>query len=108
VYIREIYMPAGSVVIGKIHKTQHFNIIQKGRVTVFDPTGSFELKGPVTFISKPGVQKVLHIEEDTIWSTVHITDERDLARLEAALIEPDDSYPLLDRTLERLGIEAAA
>ena len=30
VYLREIFMPAGSVVIGKIHKTEHFNIIQKG------------------------------------------------------------------------------
>jgi len=108
VYIREIFMPAGAVVIGKIHKTEHFNIIQQGRVRIFDPEGALELAGPVTFVSKPGVQKVLYIAEDTVWSTVHLTDERDLEKLEAALIEPDDAYPALDRTFERLAIARAA
>lgn len=108
VYIREIFMPAGAVVIGKIHKTEHFNIIQRGRVRIFDPEGALELEGPVTFVSKAGVQKVLYIAEDTVWSTVHLTDERDLEKLEAALIEPDDAYPALDRTLERLAIAKAA
>lgn len=107
VYIREIFMPAGSIVIGKIHKTEHVNIIQRGRVRVFQEAGQMEL-GPCTFVSKAGVQKVLYILEDTVWSTVHVTDNRDLASLEAELIEPHDSYPLLDRTLERLQIEFSA
>lgn len=108
VYLREIFMPAGAIVIGKIHKTEHFNIIQQGRLLIFDEDGAKELVAPCTFVSKPGVQKVLYIEEDTVWSTVHITEERDLEKLEAALIEPDDSYPQLDRALERLMIERAA
>jgi len=106
-YIREIFMPAGSIVIGKIHKTEHFNIIQQGRVTIIhDDYSKDELKAPLTFVSKPGVQKVLYIHEDTVWSTVHLTEERDLDRLEAELIEPDH-YPVFDRTAERLAIEAA-
>jgi hypothetical protein len=108
VYIREIFMPAGSIVIGKIHKTEHFNIIQKGSVTLIAEDGSHKsLQGPCTFVSKAGVQKLLYIHEDTVWSTVHLTEERDLDKLEALLIEPDDSYPKLDRTEERLGIEKA-
>lgn len=108
-YIREIFMPAGLVVIGKIHKTEHFNIIQKGCVSLFGADGSREvLRGPMTFVSKPGVQKVLYIHEDTVWSTVHITEERDLERLEAALIEPHSSYPKFDRTAEREAIAQAA
>lgn len=107
VYIREIFMPADSIIIGKIHKTEHFNIIQQGRLTIMhDDYTAAELKAPHTFVSKPGVQKVLYIHEDTVWSTVHITEERDLDKLEAALIEPDD-YPLFDRTAERLAIEAS-
>ena len=107
VYIREIFMPAGSVVIGKIHKTEHFNIIQKGSVTLMNEDGSKEtLTGPVTFISKGGVQKVLYIHDDTVWSTVHITENRDLESLEAELIEPMD-YPRVNRTLERLEISKA-
>jgi hypothetical protein len=108
-YIREIFMPAGAVVVGKIHKTEHFNIIQRGAVSLIGADGTTQfLRGPVTFVSKAGVQKVLYIHEDTVWSTVHLTDERDLDRLEAQLIEPDSSYPQFDRTIERAAIAQAA
>ncbi len=108
VYIREIFMPAGSIVIGKIHKTEHFNIILQGKVSIIHDDYRHEiLQGPLTFVSKAGVQKVLYIHEDTTWSCVHLTDERDLEKLEAQLIEPAD-YPLFDRTTERLEIEEAA
>ena len=88
VYVREIFMSAGSIVIGKIHKTEHLNIIQKGRVSIYDEAGVFTLQGPITFSSGAGVQKVLYIHEDTVWSTVHVTDETDLVKLESELIEP--------------------
>ena len=108
VYIREIFMPAGLVVIGKIHKTEHFNIIQKGKVSIVSEDETKVLEGPCTFISAAGVQKVLYIHEDTIWSTVHVTENRDLESLEAELIEPDESYPILDRYAERIAIAKAS
>lgn len=109
VYIREIHMPAGAYVIGKIHKTEHFNIIQKGRLSLVNEDGtSTELCGPLTFVSGAGVQKAMYIHEDTVWSTVHITDERDMEALEHQIIEADDSYPTFDRAEERLAIEHAA
>jgi hypothetical protein len=89
VYVREIFMSAASIVIGKVHKTEHLNIIQRGRVEIFDESGIFTLQGPITFTSKAGVQKVLYIQEDTVWSTVHVTEETDLEKLECELIEPD-------------------
>ena len=108
VYIREIFMPADTIVIGKIHKTEHFNILQKGRCLILNEDGSNTvLQAPMTFVSGVGVQKVLYIQEDMVWSTVHLTNERDLDKLEAALIEPAD-YPKFDRTAERLAIEAAS
>lgn len=108
VYIREIFMPAGAIVIGKIHKTEHFNIIQKGCVTLHNEDGTKEmLRGPLTFVSKPGVQKVLYIHEDTIWSTIHMTENRDMESLEAEIIEADD-YPRFNRALECIEILKAA
>ena len=90
-YVREIFMPADTIVIGRIHKTEHFNIVQQGRVVlIHDDYSREELKAPITFVSKPGVQKVLYIYEDTVWSTVHLTEETDLERLEALLVEPID------------------
>lgn len=105
VYLREICMPAGSIIIGKIHKTRHFNIIQRGKVRLH---GAGTLEGPYTFISEPGVQKLLYIEEDTVWTTVHLTNETNLEALERELIEPDASYPELDRAMERAAIMQAA
>lgn len=108
IYIREIFMPADTVVIGKIHKTKHFNIIQKGKVLLISEYDKKVLEGPCTFESDIGVQKLLYIYEDTIWSTVHLTENTDLESLEAELIEPDDSYPILERIQEKLDIELAA
>ena len=88
VYVREIFMGAGTIVIGKIHKTEHLNILQRGKVSIYDESGVFTLQGPITFSSGAGVQKVLYIHEDTTWSTVHVTDETDLVKLESELIEP--------------------
>jgi hypothetical protein len=108
VYLREIFMPAGTVVIGKIHKTEHFNLIDKGSCILFHPDGRHEkLTAPMTFVSKAGVQKVLFILEDTTWRTIHPTPERDLQKLETELIEAAD-YPCFDRTEERKAIEEAA
>jgi hypothetical protein len=105
VYIREIFMPAGTYVIGKTHKTQHFNIVQTGKLKMISPE---TLIAPCTFVSQAGVQKVLYIEEDTVWSTVHLTTETDLETLERELIEHEEHIPLFDRTEEREGIELAA
>lgn len=109
IYLREIFMPTGAVVIGKIHRTAHLNLIERGSCSIVHADGSTEhLTAPYTFVSQPGVQKVLYIHEDCVWKTIHPTSERDLDRLEAELIEPDDSYPLVDRTAERLAITQAA
>ena len=108
VYVREIFMPAGSIVIGKIHKTRHFNIIQKGKVMLISEHDKKILEGPCTFVSEAGIQKLLYIYEDTVWSTVHLTENTSLESLESELIEQDDSYPVLERLQERLDIELAS
>lgn len=89
VYLREIAMTGHHIVIGRIHKTEHFNILLQGAALIVHDDGSREiLRAPMTFVSKAGVQKVLYILEDMIWQTVHPTEETDLVKLEAALVEP--------------------
>ena len=88
VYLREIFMAADTVVIGRIHKTEHFNILIKGAALIVHDDGRREeLRAPMTFVSQAGVQKVLYIIEDMIWQTVHVTDETDMTKLEAMLVE---------------------
>jgi hypothetical protein len=89
VYLREIHMPADTVVIGKVHKTEHFNILLQGACLIVHEDGRREeLRAPLTFVSGAGVQKVLYIIEDMIWQTVHVTPETDMAKLEELIVEP--------------------
>lgn len=90
-YARECFLPAGSVVIGKVHRHAHVNIISKGKVTVATSAGLHEYEAPLTFISEPGAKRALIVHEDTVWTTVHPnpSDTQDLALIESDVIVPE-------------------
>lgn len=89
-YGREMTLPAGLVVVGKIHKHAHINVISKGRVQVFtEQEGVLELAAPCTFVSSPGTKRVVYVLEETVWTTVHVTDKTDLAEIEREVIATD-------------------
>jgi hypothetical protein len=88
-YLRQIFMPAGAVVVGRVHKTEHFNILVSGSCAIVHDDFTREvLKAPMVFVSKPGVQKVLLILEDMVWMTTHPTEETDLEKIEQSLVGP--------------------
>jgi quercetin dioxygenase-like cupin family protein len=89
VYAREYFIPKGSVVIGKIHKTEHFNIVCKGKCSVSTEDGPLVFEGPCVFVSRPGVKKAVYAFEDTTWITIHVTEETDLERIEEEVIAKD-------------------
>jgi hypothetical protein len=89
-YVREIFMPAGTLIATKTDKTEHPYVVTKGRVTVFtDAVGIELIEAPHVGITKPGTRRVLFIHEDTIWLTFHANpdDGTDLAAIEQRLIE---------------------
>lgn len=89
VYAREIAIPPGIAIIGKIHKYQSLNIVSKGEITVLSTDGFKRIKAPATFISNPGVKRLGITHEETVWTTIHATDETDLTKLEEELIAKD-------------------
>lgn len=100
-YIREIFMPAGSVLTSKIHKTEHPYVISKGVVTVWTAEqGAITLSAPHTGITKPGTRRVLFVHEDTIWTTFHVGDETTVEEIEDRIIEHRDT-PCLARGIEK-------
>lgn len=102
-YAREIFVPAGSIVVGKIHKHAHVNVISQGEGEVVTEFGRVAYRAPMTFVSEPGTKRVVHCHTDTVWTTVHTTDETDLAKIEDEIILP--SYDALPPPAEnrRLG-----
>lgn len=71
IYAREIHLKADTLVVGKIHRHAHLNIISKGSVSVFTEFGQETLVAPASFISKAGTKRVVHCHEDAIWTTIH-------------------------------------
>lgn len=100
-YLREILMPRDTYVIGKIHSTEHFNIISQGKVTVITAEGQETYEAPCTFVSKGGVQKVVYMHTDCIWSTVHVTDKTDLKEIEQDVIVESYDQLEIDGLLEQ-------
>jgi len=87
-YAREIFIPAGHVIVGKIHRHAHINTISKGRVVVATEFGNQSYSAPVTFVSQPGTKRAVVAQEDTIWTTYHPTNETNLAKIEEQVIAP--------------------
>jgi len=88
IYIREIYMPAGTVVIGHKHLTEHFNVILQGKCRVMIGDVVEELTAPCTFVSGAGSQKIVNVLEDCIWQTVHSNPDNatDIETLESRYV----------------------
>ena len=105
-YAREIFLPKGSVVVGKIHKHAHVNNISQGHVMVYTEEGLQEFIAPYQFISLPGTKRVVCALEDTIWTTYHPTEETDLEIIEQHVIAKDfeeyDKFALEQKEILRL------
>jgi len=87
IYIKEVTMPAGSVIIGKSHKIEHVCNMMSGRMIVVQEDGSkVELVAPMTFIGKPG-RKVAYIIETVVFQNIYSTNETNIEKLENMFVE---------------------
>ena len=106
-YIREIFMPAGSLITSKIHKTEHPYTVSYGKAAVSIDNGEWlEITAPYTGITKAGTRRVLYIIEDCIWTTYHNFDgvssdynefsdeekEKIVEKIEEKILEPHINY----------------
>lgn len=89
VYARQMFLPKSNVIIGKIHKHAHLNILSKGKVAVSTEGGLEEITAPATFTSYAGTKRAVHVIEDTIWTTIHVTNETNLDKIEDEVIAKD-------------------
>lgn len=92
IYIREVRVPAGSLILGHRHKHTHTNILVSGRLKFLNEGGEVaELVAPAVITSNPG-RKLAYIIEDTVWQNVYATEERDVEKLEAMLLDKSDAW----------------
>jgi hypothetical protein len=92
IYIREVVMPAGAVIVGKPHKTEHLCNMIEGRMIVVGEDGvRVEVVAPAVFMAKKG-RKIAYIIETVRFQNIFSTDETNVEKLENMLVE---NLPLL-------------
>ncbi len=87
VYGREMLIPKGSILVSKIHKTEHLFFLIKGDITIVSEQGGIKrCKAPLIFKSMPGAKRIGFAHDDTICVTIHPTQETDLDKIEDQVI----------------------
>lgn len=91
IYAREMTVPAGVLLTGKVHKHKHLVILSQGDIS-FYTDGKFvqRVAAPATFVSEAGDRRMGYTHAQTVWTTVHATSETDIDKLEADLFESSE------------------
>jgi len=89
-YCRKVFRSAGTLIVGKVHKKEHFFLCAKGEIIAWTEKGMKKLVAGDIIECKVGTKRVTLATMDSIGVTVHRTDKTDLDDIEAELIEPDE------------------
>lgn len=90
-YCREVWRDAGVLVVGKVHRKEHFYLIVNGTVRITDGASTaVEVTGPHLILSKPGTERAVLSITPALCMTFHRTDATTVDAAEAELVEPDE------------------
>ena len=89
-YCRKLTRPAGTLIVGKVHKKDHFFLCAKGEIIAWSEGGMKHLYAGDVICSKPGTKRVTLAVTDAIGITFHKTNKTNLDKIEKELIEPDE------------------
>ena len=87
VYVRELTIPAGSIVTGKSHNFDHICSLVQGDITVMTDDGMKRLSAPITMNCKAGVKRIGYAHTETIWQSIHSVEETDIEEIEKKLFQ---------------------
>lgn len=90
-YCRKVFRHAGVLVVGKVHKKEHFYVIASGTVAVTTDEGVQRLTGPCILQSAAGTKRAVEALTDAITMTFHICNSLTVEDAERELVEDDDT-----------------
>ena len=90
-YCREVWRPAGVLVVGKIHKKEHFYLIVSGTVAITTDEGVKSVTGPHLLCSTPGTKRAVYAQTDALCMTFHVVDAKTIEDAEQELVEEDET-----------------
>ncbi|KKL05212.1 hypothetical protein LCGC14_2608290, partial [marine sediment metagenome] len=83
-----------TIIIGKRHRFETCNIVLQGKISIYmgEDIPVKTIEAPCIFNSQPGVKKMGYTHEDTIFLNIHPTSEKNLDKIEAEFIIPEDEF----------------
>lgn len=92
-YAREITIPAGTLLTGRIHKYAQINILSSGTIEVLTENGIETVTAPFTVVSPPGTKRIARAVTKCTWTTILATDETDPDKIEDLFtVETEKDY----------------
>lgn len=88
-YCRQMSIPAGCTLVGKVHKKEHFFALASGSVCITTDEGPQLLTGFKLLSSYPGTKRAIHAVSDSVFMTFHATDLTDVEQVEQEFVEED-------------------
>lgn len=102
-YIRELHIPKGVMLIGKRHRHKTMNMLVKGKMTIYDEHNTFDIEAPFYAESEAMTKKAGYAHEDSVFLNIHITNETDLDKLEKEFIITEEEFLAISGGKECLG-----
>jgi hypothetical protein len=91
IYVRQMSMNTGSVVVGAIHKHLHVWFLLTGHITVVTEDTTEDYISPCYVVAKPGTKRVIYAQEECIFVNIHKnpTNSQDIEWLEKEIVAKD-------------------
>jgi hypothetical protein len=85
VYVRSMFIPAGTVLTGAIHNKENVSILAQGIIRVTNGTESKVISAPYIMVDQAGIKRLGVAETDVTFINVWRTDLTDIESLEKEL-----------------------
>lgn len=88
-YGRKAILTKGTLAVGKKHKTTHLSVLAKGELIVRGVNGlpDHRMVAGDVMVTPAGSQRAVYAVEDSVFVCFHVTEETDLEKIEAQVIE---------------------
>ena len=70
-YAREMTIPAGTILTGAEHTTEHISILSKGKLRMLREGAPEDISAPFIVISRPGEKNAAYALEECVWTEFH-------------------------------------
>lgn len=103
VYIREMFLPAGTLFLGRAHRYGHECRLVSGSVIHITAEGKQMISAPFTMHTVPGYHMVLYAMTDAVGRTIHpnSADSHDTQLMEDEIFESADELKVLGAQIEK-------